>query len=239
MKKIGLFIILFFPCLIYSQTIKHYSVDNKGTAIFTKQTINNINVYQLLFADYIVNLGDSASCINILDDIIEDNFRYRKPHALNNAQSDSVLYWNDYGVYSYYFFNGNKKSPYITKKQILEIIEVVKRDNFSVESVSDISSMLSNPIMKNEMQSPSFYLEKAGSRLLWSIICDGLSSISFVLSSNSATTNETQAYFFIGAGIGFAVGSLVCTISGFSNIRKAGVALSNISINQNGVTIKF
>lgn len=237
MKKIGLFIILFFPCLIYSQTIKHYSVDNKGTAIFTKQTIDNINVYRLLFADYIVNLGDSASCINILDDIIEDNFKNRKPHALNNAQSDSVLY--DYGMHSYYFFKGNKKSPYITNKQIREIMEVVKLDNFSDESVSDISSLLSNPIMKNEMQSPSFYLEKAGSRLLGSILCGGLSSISFVLSSYSATTNETQASIFIGAGIGFAVGSLVCTISGFSNIRKAGVALSNISINQNGVTIKF
>lgn len=122
MKKLLLIMLIAIPGIVSSQTIKCYSVDNKGTAILMKQKEAGVDNYYLSFKDYIVELGDSASCVNILNSIINEKYIMRKPFALNNSNRDSSMYWNDYGIMSYFFLNGSKKSPYITQNQIKEMI---------------------------------------------------------------------------------------------------------------------
>lgn len=117
---------------------------------------------------------------------------------------------------------------------------MVKKNAFDEEPVREISSMISSPVVKNNMQLPSFYLQKEGSNLMLGSTLEAVSALCYSLSDIFAANGDSSySYFCIGVGFGSAVGALLFTISGISNIRKAGNALGAISLNMNGVTVRF
>lgn len=240
MKKILLMMFIALPGLVSAQAIKYYSVDNKGTAILAKETRYGKSAYYLAFKDYSVSLGDSASCIKLLEGVLNDKYKNRTPHVIDNGQNDSAMYWYDYGVMSYYFFNGKKKSPCLNQNEIKAVISAVKNDTFEDFTANSILSTLSSSFAEKGEVPPSYYLERTGSLFMLSFLLDGFSVTSYMLGElASVDLIEMNEYFFYAFSLITGVGALVTTILGYSNIRKAGIALGKISLNVDGVKVRF